>query len=96
MKLGSIRCLQTEDYCPGKSGAVRPFSGRTGRGRHCFCFLYQQRRSRWLPLSFHQTYAGAGAERGRRWCPYWGLHPPTPVLNQKHLRSKVSFLSGLW
>ena len=35
----------------------------------------RQRDSHWLPLSFRQTYAGAGAERGRRWCPYLGLHP---------------------
>ena len=86
MKLGIIRCMQTEDYCPGsrdfrtirerkgafmgeddiqlvgfincggcpekKSGVTSPFSGRTGCRHHCLCFLYQQRDSHWLPLSF--------------------------------------------
>ena len=107
MKLGIIRCMQTEDYCPG-SRDFRTIRERKGafegeddiqlvgfincggcpgkkavlRARALVSqgadtIAFASCISKGTPIGYPCPFAKRmfGSERGRRQCPYLGLHP---------------------
>ena len=66
MKIGIIRCMQTEDFCPGTADfkMIRDHKGgfEAGGGYHSLCILHQKRDAYRISVS-HSFRNDGGSEK---------------------------------